>query len=141
MRHLRQALHRGARHQRARRAAVSPLQGHGHDPAAERLLRQDHQEELMFRQLREALERALAAMREEVALAERDLAEMTTQLQEAARRNPKLTSERSAEAGWQGLGEAGMDRPGTDLEGELLKGRMERAAREAEADAKLADLK
>jgi hypothetical protein len=34
-----------------------------------------------------------------------------------------------------------MDRPETDLEGELLKGRMERAAREAQADAKLDELK
>lgn len=81
------------------------------------------------------------AQREELALAERDLAEMTTQLQDAARRNPSITSERSANAAWNGLGQSGMDRPETDLEGELLKGRMERAAREASADAKLDELK
>jgi hypothetical protein len=34
-----------------------------------------------------------------------------------------------------------MDRPELDLESELLQGRMKRAAREAEADAKLDELK
>jgi hypothetical protein len=87
------------------------------------------------------LEKKVLVQRDEIALAEKELAEMTAQLQEAARHNPKLTSERSAEAAWQGLGRAGMDRPETDLEGELLKGRMERAAREAQADAKLDELK
>jgi hypothetical protein len=87
------------------------------------------------------LEKKVAAQREELALAERELGEMTTELQEAARRNPKLTSERSAEAAWRGLGRAGMDRPDLDLEAELLKGRMERSAREAEADAKLDEMK
>jgi len=81
------------------------------------------------------------AQREELALAERDLAEMTSQLQDAARRNPSIRSDRSANAAWNGLGEGGMDRPETDLESELLKGRMERAAREAAADAKLDELK
>jgi hypothetical protein len=87
------------------------------------------------------LEKKVVAQREEEALASRELTEMTAQLQEAARRHPKLTSERSTEAAWDGLGRAGMDRPETDLEGELLKGRMERAAREAAADAKLDELK
>jgi hypothetical protein len=87
------------------------------------------------------LEKKVTVQRDEIALAEKELAEMTAQLQEAARHNPKLTSERSAEAAWQGLGRAGMDRPETDLESELLKGRMERAAREAQADAKLDELK
>ncbi len=87
------------------------------------------------------LEKKIVVQKDEIALAEKELAEMTAQLQEAARHNPKLTSERSAEAAWQSLGRAGMDRPDTDLEGELLKGRMERAAREAQADAKLDELK
>ncbi|MFI5206393.1 MAG: hypothetical protein ACHQU8_03975 [Gemmatimonadales bacterium] len=86
------------------------------------------------------LEKKVVVQKDEIALAEKELAEMTAQLQEAAR-HPKLASERSAEAAWQGLGRAGMDRPETDLEGELLKGRMERAAREAQADAKLEELK
>jgi activator of 2-hydroxyglutaryl-CoA dehydratase len=87
------------------------------------------------------LEKKVVVQRDEIALAEKELAEMTAQLQEAARHHPTLTSERSVEAAWQGLGRAGMDRPDTDLEGELLKGRMDRAAREAQADAKLDELK
>lgn len=87
------------------------------------------------------LEKKVIVQRDEIALAEKELAEMTAQLQEAARHNPGLASERSAEAAWRDLGRAGMDRPDTDLEGELLKGRMERAAREAQADAKLDELK
>ena len=87
------------------------------------------------------LVKKVEAQREELSLAERDLTEMTTQLQDAARRNPSITSERSANAAWNSLGEGGMDRPETDLESELLKGRMERAAREAAADAKLDELK
>ena len=87
------------------------------------------------------LEKKVAAQREELALAERDLGEMTTQLAEAARRGPETVSGRSAEAAWNELGKGGMDRPETDLEGELLKGRMQRAEREAVADAKLDELK
>ena len=87
------------------------------------------------------LVKKVEAQREELSLAERDLADMTTQLLNAARRNPSITSERSANDAWNGLGKGGMDRPETDLEGELLKGRMERAAREAAADAKLDELK
>jgi len=86
------------------------------------------------------LEKKAGAQREELALAQGDLTEMTAQLQEAARKSPRA-AERSADAAWQGLGQAGMDRPETDLEHELLKGRMERAAREAQADAKLDELK
>ena len=87
------------------------------------------------------LDKKVAAQREELALAQADLTEMTAQLQEAARRNPKLTSERSTEAAWRDLGKAGMDRPEMDIEGELLEGRARRAAREAQADAKLEELK
>ncbi len=87
------------------------------------------------------LEKKIAAQADEVALAERDLAEMTTQLSEAAKKHPGIQSERSTEAAWQELGQGGMDRPDTDLEGEMLRGRMERQAREAAADAKLDELK
>lgn len=87
------------------------------------------------------LEKKVEAQREELALAERDLAEMTVQLAEAAKRRGGLEAERSAERAWAGLGAAGMDRPETDLEQELLKTKLDRAAREAEADAKLEELK
>jgi hypothetical protein len=88
------------------------------------------------------LEKKVVAQREELALAERDLAEMMTQLQEASRRNPALGDKGSStEAAWNSLGEAGMDRPELDLEHELLKTRAQRAAREAEADARLDEMK
>lgn len=85
------------------------------------------------------LEKRVAVQREELVLAERDLAEMTTQLQEAARKNP--TAERSAGTAWNELGSAGVDRPELDLEHDLLKTRADRAAREAAADARLDELK
>ena len=85
------------------------------------------------------LEKRVAVQREELSLAERDLVEMTTQLQEAARKNP--TVEQSAAGAWNGLNAAGMDRPETDLEHDLLKTRVDRAAREAAADARLEELK
>jgi flagellar biosynthesis chaperone FliJ len=87
------------------------------------------------------LEKKLAAQREELALAERELAEMQAQLKEAASRRPAEEAERSRDRAWEGLGAAGMDRPEVDLEQELLKSRMDRAAREAEADARLEELK
>lgn len=87
------------------------------------------------------LEKKVAAQTDELGLAERDLVEMTAQLADAAKKHPGITAERSAEAAWDGLGKGGMDRPEVDLEAELLQGRMKRAAREAEASAKLDELK
>jgi hypothetical protein len=87
------------------------------------------------------LEKKVAAQREELGLAERDLVEMQAQLVEAAKRRPGLEGERSAEQAWRSLGEAGMDRPELDVEQEALKARMDRAAREATAEAKLDELK
>lgn len=87
------------------------------------------------------LENKVAALREELALGERDLAEMTAQLEDATKRRGDLEAERSRDQAWAGLGAAGMDRPEVDLEQELLKAKMDRAAREAEADAKLEELK
>jgi len=87
------------------------------------------------------LERKVAAQREEVALAERDVAEMAGQLEEVTKRKGGIEGERSSRAAWAALGEAGMDRPELDAEQEALKARMDRAAREADADAKLEELK
>jgi len=87
------------------------------------------------------LEKKVAAQADELGLAERDLAEMTTQLADAAKKHPSIEADRSANAAWEGLGKGGMDRPEVDLESELLQGRMKRAAREAEADAKLEEMK
>ena len=87
------------------------------------------------------LEKKVAAQREEVALAERDAAEMTSQLEEVTKRRGGIESERSSQAAWNALGQAGADRPELDPEQEALKARLDRAAREAHADAKLEELK
>jgi len=87
------------------------------------------------------LEKKVAAQREEVALAERDTAEMTAQLEEVTKRRGGVESERSSQAAWAALGQAGVDRPELDPEQEALKARMDRAAREADADARLEELK
>ena len=87
------------------------------------------------------LERKAAAQREEIALAERDMGEMTAQLDEVTKRRGTIDAERSSAEAWASLGRAGVDRPELDAEQEALKARMDRAAREAEADAKLEELK
>jgi phage shock protein A len=87
------------------------------------------------------LERKVVAQREEIGLAERDVAEMTGQLEEVTKRRGTIDAERSSAQAWASLGRAGVDRPEWDAEQEALKARMDRAAREAEADAKLEALK
>ncbi len=87
------------------------------------------------------VERKVAAQREEAALAERDVGEMTAQLEEVSKRRGGLEAERSAAAAWGSLGRAGADRPELDPEQEALKAKLDRAAREAAADAKLEELK
>lgn len=87
------------------------------------------------------LEQKAAAQRAELVLAEQELAEMTTQFNDAVKQRGGAAADQSAESAWQSLGQAGMDRPGTDTEDELLRHRMDRAALEAEADAKLEEMK
>jgi chromosome segregation ATPase len=87
------------------------------------------------------LEKKIAAQREELALAEREAAEMTAQLEEVTKRRGGIDSQRSAQAAWNALGRAGVDRPELDPEQEALKAKMDRAAREADADARLEELK
>ena len=87
------------------------------------------------------LEKKAAAQREEIALAERDAAEMTRQLEEVTKRRGAVDAGRSSAEAWASLGRAGVDRPELDPEQEALKTRMDRAAREAQADAKLEELK
>ena len=87
------------------------------------------------------LERKAAAQREELALAERDVAEMMRQLEEVTKRRGTIDAGRSSAEAWASLGRAGQDRPELDPEQEALKARMDRAAREAHADAKLEELK
>lgn len=86
-------------------------------------------------------EQKAAAQRAELTLAEQELTEFTTQFTEAVKQRGGAAAGQSAEAAWQSLGQAGMDRPGVDPEDENLRSRMDRAALEAEASAKLDELK
>ncbi len=76
------------------------------------------------------LERKVEAQRAELALAERDLAEMMAQLKDAGRRIPDLPSTRGLTADLE-----------TDLDDSHLRTQMDRAAREAAAAQKLDELK
>lgn len=87
------------------------------------------------------LEQKAAAQRAELALAEQELAEMNGQFEQAVKQRGGAAADQSAQAAWQSLGQAGMDRPGTDTDDDLLRGRMDRAALEAEAAARLDELK
>ena len=87
------------------------------------------------------LERKAAAQREELNLAEADLTEFTTQFNDAVKQLGGESAGQSAEQAWHSLGQAGMDRPGADPDDELLRGRMDRAALEAEANARLEEMK
>lgn len=87
------------------------------------------------------LEQKAAAQQAELTLAEQDLAEFTAQFNDAVKQSGGAAAAQSNEAAWQSLGQAGMDRPGLDPEDEALRHRMDRAALEAEASAKLEELK
>jgi hypothetical protein len=87
------------------------------------------------------LEKKLAALTDERALYERELADMQAQLERAERERPLTEAERSAERAWRELQEAGGARPGLDLKDELLKAKLDRAAREAAAERQLEQLK
>lgn len=87
------------------------------------------------------LEDKLDAQRGELALAEREYAEMKAQLVEQERKRPETEAARKVESAWRDLEAAGISRPETDVEGERLRHAMERAAREAKADQQLEELK
>ena len=76
--------------------------------------------------------------RDELMLAEREVAEMTAQLRAARQGLGAGTA--SAGAAWRHQVAGGV-RPETDVQDELLKSNLDRAAREAAADAQLAHLK
>ena len=87
------------------------------------------------------LEDKLDAQRGELALAEREYEEMKAQLVEQERKRPETEAARKVESAWRDLEAAGISRPETDVEGERLRHAMERAAREAQADQQLEELK
>lgn len=85
------------------------------------------------------LERKLAVQREELVLAERDIAEWTAQLRAA--KQGLGAGAASAGAAWRDIEAAGGTRPETDLSSDLLRSSLDRAAYEAAADEQLAQLK
>lgn len=89
----------------------------------------------------EVLAKKRAALADELALYQRELAEMQAHLARAERDRPLTEAERSAERAWRDIQEAGGTRPGTDPKDELLKADLDRAAREAAADRQLQELK
>ena len=84
------------------------------------------------------LERKLPVQRDEMALAEHEVAEMAAQLRDA-RMTPG--SQRSTDAAWRDLEAAGGSRPDTDADDEFLRARTDRAAHDAAVEAQLAYLK
>lgn len=87
------------------------------------------------------LERKIAAQHDELALAERELADMEAQLRRAVQERGGAAADRSTERAWRDLQAAGGVRPGVDPQDEQLRFDMDRAAREAEAERQLAELK
>ena len=87
------------------------------------------------------LERKLAVQGDEVALAEREAAELAERWREARRGLGPSGMTPSVEEAWRGLEAAGADRPELDLEHDLLRHQAERAARDQAADLQLQALK
>lgn len=87
------------------------------------------------------LERKVAAQREELALAERELVEMEEQLRRAVHGRPGVEGQRATDQAWRDLQAAGGARPGTDLHDELLRSELDHAARDAAAQRQLEELK
>lgn len=85
------------------------------------------------------LEQKVAVQREELALAERDLAEMTAAASPQARAQERASS--SVHQAWRELEQAGGVRPETDLAGELDRLAAEQRLHEQAVDAQLAHLK
>jgi len=80
------------------------------------------------------LEDKLEAQRAELQLAERELEDMKGQLKTAAGKG-------NVDKAWREIEAAGGVRPETDVGDELLQSQLDRAAREAEAEARLEALK
>lgn len=86
------------------------------------------------------LEKKRLAQQEEVALAERDLAQLGTEYR-AARQGTESARTPAQEAAWRDLESAGGARPETDVEGELLKSQLQRQQLDKAVDAQLEHLK
>ena len=86
------------------------------------------------------LERKLAVQQDELAMAERELEELTSRYRAAAAGRPGGTPE-SIQRAWRDIAAAGGNRPDLDLEGDLLKAEADRKLHEAAVEAQLAQLK
>lgn len=87
----------------------------------------------------QVLQRKLAVQQDELAIAEREVGEMTAELRSA--KQGLGAADQSSSAAWRDIESAGGSRPGTDLNDELLRSNLDRAAHEAAAEAQLAHLK
>lgn len=92
------------------------------------------------RQRVHVLEQKLQAQRAELDLATREVQEMKEQYLAFERSRPASEAARSVDAAWRDLEAAGLGRAGTADE-EVLRSRMDRASREAAAEAQLEALK
>jgi hypothetical protein len=87
----------------------------------------------------QVLELKLTAQREELALTERDVEQMTRELRQARQGGAGATP--AQEAAWRDLESAGGVRPETDVEGEMLKSQLNRRQMDAAVEAQLEHLK
>lgn len=88
------------------------------------------------------LEQKLTAQHAELALAEREVAEMKDEYVAFERSLPASEAARNVNAAWRDLEAAGVGRPGTETEDERrLQAELDRVARQAQADAQLEALK
>ena len=87
----------------------------------------------------QVLELKLTAQREELALTERDVEQMTRELRQARQGGAGPTP--AQEAAWRDLESAGGVRPETDVAGELLKNQLNRRQMDAAVEAQLEHLK
>jgi hypothetical protein len=87
------------------------------------------------------LERKLAAQQDELALALREVEEMTQRMKQAKLGLPPEDVTDSVKQAWRDLEAAGAPNPETDLRDELLSSELDRRAREEAVEAQLEHLK
>lgn len=92
------------------------------------------------RERAQVLEKKLALQREELALAERDLAQWSMEFRNA-RQGTEGPRTAAQDAAWRDIEAAGGTRPETDLEGELLRNEIDRQRLEEAVRAQLEHLK
>jgi hypothetical protein len=87
------------------------------------------------------LERKLQAQRDELDLARREYEEMKAELVAFEKRRPQDEAARRVESAWRNIEAAGGTRPDLDPEDARLRHTIDRAAREAQAESQLEELK